>query len=148
MMTDDERIALLKTPEECDNLAINAAERGSAELALKARKRKIKLMAERDGARNEVEEAAWQGIHSIEEYRRSQGARTWRCNYTRRAIDRRGGDIITVVNDVVAKPGPSDGFHELIDAGLGEFLFEEVVLRYPEHLSAAAQARARERLGP
>ena len=81
--------------------------------------------------------AAWNGIYAIEEYRRSQGKKHWRANYTRRAINNRNGDIVATVDVTVCRAQPTDGFQEMIDAGLDEFLWERLVLRFPEHFSTS-----------
>jgi len=145
--TNQEYAEMAKTPAECDNLIVNAAKAGNTELALLARKRKIVLQAALHGALSQVEVEAWNGIYAIEEYRRSQGKQHWRATYTRRAIDNRNGNIVATVDDTVCRAAPSDGFQEMIDAGLEEFLWERLVLRYPEHFSARAAEQARARLG-
>lgn len=142
-----EYVALAKTPSDCDNLICNAAGVGNNELALLARKRKIVLQATLHGAKNPFEIEAWNGIYAIEEYRRSLGKQHWRANYTRRAIDNRNGDIVATVDETVSRASPTDGFQEMIDAGLEEFLWERLVLRFPEQFSAKAIEQARARLG-
>lgn len=144
--TNEEYADKAKTPADCDNLMANALKVGNNQLVLLARKRKIVLQAALHGATKQVEMDAWNGIYAIEEYRRSQGKRHWRANYTRRAIDNRSGDIVSTVDDTVSRAEPTDGFQEMIDAGLAEFLWERLVLRYPEHFSARAIEQARARL--
>lgn len=145
--TDQEYVDMAKSPVDCDNLITNALRVGNSQLALLARKRKIVLQAAQHGATNQVEVAAWNGIYAIEEYRRSQGNQHWRANYTRRAIDNRNGNIVATVDETVCRAQPTDGFQEMIDAGLDEFLWERLVLRFPEHFSARAAEQARARLG-
>jgi hypothetical protein len=111
-----------------------------------ARKKKIVLQAAQHGAMSQVEVEAWNGIYAIEEYRRAQGKQHWRANYTRRAIENRNGDIIATVDDTVSRADPTDGFQEMIEAGLEEFLWERLVLRFPEQFSARAIQQARARL--
>ena len=143
--TNQEYVDMAKSPADCDNLISNALRVGNSSLALLARKKKIVLQAAQHGATSQVEVAAWNGIYAIEEYRRSQGKKHWRANYTRRAINNRNGDIVATVDVTVCRAQPTDGFQEMIDAGLDEFLWERLVLRFPEHFSthAAEQARAR-----
>lgn len=145
--TNQEYAALATTPSDCDNLIANALRAGNNELALLVRKRKILLQAAQHGAKTQVEVEAWNGIYAIEEFRRSQGSGHWRANYTRRAIDKRNGDIISTVDETVCRPEPTDGFQEMIDAGLEEFLWERLVLRFPDQFSARAAGQARARLG-
>ncbi len=144
--SNEEYAEKAKTPAECDNLIANALKVGNTQLALLVRKKKIVLQAALHGATKQVEVEAWNGIYAIEEYRRSQGKQHWRANYTRRAIDNRSGDIVSTVDDTVSRAEPTEGFQEMIDAGLAEFLWERLVLRFPEHFSAKAIMQARARL--
>ena len=145
--SNQEYVDMAKTPTDCDNLIGNAERVGNSQLALLARKRKIVLQAAQHGATSQVEVEAWNGIYAIEEYRRSLGKQHWRANYTRRAIDNRNGDIVSTVDDTVCRAEPTDGFQEMIDAGLADFLWERLVLRFPEQFSARAIEQARSRLG-
>lgn len=145
--TNEDYVDMAKTPTDCDNMITNALRAGNSQLALLARKKKIELQAAQHGASSQVEVEAWNGIYAIEEYRRSQGKQHWRANYTRRAIDNRNGDIIATVDDTVSRAEPTDGFQEMIDAGLEEFLWERLVLRFPEQFSERAIEQARTRLG-
>jgi hypothetical protein len=144
--SNQEYLAMAKSPADCDSLIANASRAGNSQLVLLTRKKKIVLQAAMHGATTEVEMEAWNGIYAIEEYRRSQGKRHWRATYTRRAIDNRNGDIVSTVDDAVCRAAPTDGFQEIIDAGLAEFLWERLVLRYPEHFSERAIEQARARL--
>lgn len=144
--TNQEYVDMAKTPADCDNLIGNALGVGNSQLALLARKKKIVLQAAQHGASSQIEVEAWNGIYAIEEYRRSQGKQHWRANYTRRAINNRNGDIVATVDDTVSRADPTDGFQEMIDAGLEEFLWEQLVLRFPDQFSARAIEQARARL--
>lgn len=144
--TNQDYVDMAKTPAECDNLIGNALEVGNSQLAMLARKKKIVLQAAHHGTTSQVDVEAWNGIYAIEEYRRSQGKQHWRANYTRRAIDNRNGDIVATVDDTVCRAQPTDGFQEMVDAGLDEFLWERLVLRFPEKFSARAIEQARVRL--
>lgn len=144
--TDQEYVDMAKTPSDCDNLIENAQGVGNSQLALLARKKKIVLQAAHHGATSQVDIEAWNGIYAIEEYRRSQGKQHWRANYTRRAINNRNGDIVATVEHTVCRAQPTDGFQEMIDAGLDDFLWERLVLRFPEEFSARAVEQAKARL--
>lgn len=144
--TNQEYVETAKSPADCDSLIANASRAGNNELVLLTRRRKIVLQAATHGAAKQVEVEAWNGIYAIEEYRRSQGKKHWRATYTRRAIDNRNGDIVSTVDDAVCRAVPTDGFQEMIDAGLAEFLWERLVLRFPEQFSERAIEQARARL--
>jgi hypothetical protein len=145
--SNQEYVDMAQTPSDCDNLIANALGLGNTQLALMARKRKIALQGAQHGATSQVEVEAWNGIYAIEEYRRSQGKQHWRANYTRRAVNNRNGDIVGTVDDTVSRAAPTDGFQEMIDAGLEDFLWERLVLRFPDRFSARAIEQARARLG-
>lgn len=134
------------SPADCDRLIANASRAGNSQLVLMSRKKKIVLLAAMHGATKEVEVQVWSGIYAIEEYRRSKGKRHWRSNRTRTAIDTRNGDIVSTVDDAVSRTTETDGFQEMIDAGLEQFLWERLVLSFPECFSERAIEQARARL--
>ena len=54
----DERVARLKSPEDCEQFAKNVEERGKPKLAFQARRRALELRAEQRGAKTKVEQEA------------------------------------------------------------------------------------------
>ena len=79
----DERVARLKTPEECERFAKNAIERNRRDLADEARKRAVELRAMAYGAKSEAERECLEAIYAYEEVltsrngRRTHASRTW-----------------------------------------------------------------------
>jgi hypothetical protein len=141
----DERVAKLKTPEECAVFAKNVTERGRPDLALAARKRAVQIRAESFGATSEVERECIEAVYAYEEVlsakrgRRQPASRTWPM------IKEHG--VIEAVERVVKRKDDALGYTALVEMGLEEHAFEAVILRHPSAFSAEAVARAKERLG-
>lgn len=142
-MTD--RVAKLKTPEECAVFATNVAERGRSDLALAARKRAVQLRAERFGAKSEVERECIEAVFAYEEVLSAKAGRRQPASRTWPMIERYG--VIEAVERVVKRKADALGYTALVEMGLEELAFEAVVLRHPSAFSAEAVARSRERLG-
>lgn len=140
----NERIAKLKTPEECAVFAKNVTERGRTDLALAARKRAIQLRTESFGATSEVERECIEAVFAYEEVlsakrgRRQPASRTWPM------IKEHG--VIEAVERVVKRKDDALGYTALVEMGLEEHAFEAVILRHPSAFSAEAIARSKERL--
>ncbi len=56
----DERVARLKSPEDCEQFAKNVEERGKPELALQACRRALELRAEQRGANTKNREGIYE----------------------------------------------------------------------------------------
>lgn len=141
----DPRAAKLKTPKECEIFAKNARERGAPELADEARQRAVQLRAEAHGATTDVERECLEAVYAYEEVLSAQKGKKVRAGRTWPMIDEYG--VIPAVERIVMKRQESVGFTALAEMGLEDFAFEAVILRHPEHFTAAAVARSRERLG-
>ena len=141
----DDRVAKLKTPEECAIFAKNVTERGRPDLALDARKRAVQLRAEKFGAISDVERECIEAVFAYEEVlsakrgRRQPASRTWPM------IKEHG--VIEAVERVVKREDDALGYTALVEMGLEEHAFEAVILRHPSAFSAEAIARSKERLG-
>lgn len=141
----DERVARLKSVEDCAEFAKNATERGRPDLALAALKRSVQLRAESFGATNEVERECVEAVYAYEELlsthkgHRQPAVRTWQM------IKNHG--VIEAVERVVGRKTAASGYTALVNMGLEEHAFEAVILRHQSHFSAEAVARSKERLG-
>lgn len=141
----DDRVAKLKTPEECAVFAKNVIERGRPDLALAARRRAVQLRAESFGATSEVERECIEAVFAYEEVlsakrgHRQPASRTWPM------IKKYG--VIEAVERVVKRDTDPIGYTALVEMGLEELAFEAVILRHPSVFSAEAVARSKERLG-
>jgi hypothetical protein len=146
MMPDqDERIARLKTPKDCEQFAINVEARGKPELALAARRRGIELEASARNASTPVEHEALQAVLAYERAlskgagKKIKAARTWQM------IERRG--IIPAVEHIVSQRKDAKGYTVLVQMGMEDMAFEAVVLRHPEAFSEEAIEQSKTRLG-
>ena len=141
----DERVAKLKSPEECAVFAKNVTERGRPDLALAAKKRAVQLRAESFGATSDVERECIEAVYAYEEVlsakrgRRQPASRTWPM------IKEHG--VIEAVERVVKRKDDALGYTALVEMGLEEYAFEAVILRHPSAFTAEAVARSKERLG-
>jgi hypothetical protein len=140
----DPRVAKLKTPQECETLAKNARERGAPQLADQARQRAVQLRAQAHGAKTDVERECLEAVYAYEEVLSAQKGKKIRAGRTWPMIHEHG--VLPAVERIVMKRQESVGFTALAEMGLKDFAFEAVILRHPEHFSAEAVARSRERL--
>ena len=140
----DPRVAKLKTPQECETFARNAREHGAPLLADEARQRVVQLRAESHGAKTSVERECLEAVYAYEEVLSAKKGRKVRAGRTWPMIHERG--VLPAVEHIVLKRQESVGFTALAEMGLKDFAFEAVILRHPEHFSAEAVARSRERL--
>ncbi len=140
----DDRVAKLKTPEECAVFAKNVTERGRPDLAFVARKRAVQLRAESFGATSEVERECIEAVFAYEEVLSAKAGRRQPASRTWPMIERYG--VIEAVERVVKRKADALGYTALVEMGLQEHAFEAVILRHPSAFSAEAVARAKERL--
>ena len=143
-MTTDERILRLKTPESCEQFAINVEKRGKPELALEARRRGVQLLASMHGAKTEAERDAWEVLYAYERVLSTKRGRATRASRTRPMIARYG--IIETVERIVTRRTESTGYAALVEMGMEDMTAEAVVLRHPTAFSAKAIERSKERL--
>jgi hypothetical protein len=141
----DPRISRLKTPEDCEQVAKHADAKGERDLARQARRFAVELRAERHGAKSDIEREAVRCIYAFEEARaqetgvRRPASRTWQ------SVKRNG--ILATVEKKASDKSPTMAYDVLVRAGLEDFTFEAVVLKYPEAFSPAAVAQSRVRIG-
>lgn len=139
----DERVARLKTPQECEQFAINVEKR-LPELALAARRRAVELRAATHGAATDAEREALQAVYAYERVLSNKRGRTVRASRTWQMIKHHG--IIKAVERAVDRPDVTTGYTALVEMGMPDFAFEAVVCRHPGVFSAEALKRSQERL--
>lgn len=139
----DERVARLETPEECEQFAINVADR-LPELARSARRRAIELRAARYGAATVAEREAVAAVYAYERVQSAKRGKTVHASRTWQMIKRHG--IIHAVERAVDRPDVTSGYTALVEMGMADFAFEAVVCRHPQVFSAGTVRRSRERL--
>ncbi len=140
----DYRIAEIKTPEGCEQFAINVEERGMPDLARQARRRAVELRAAAHGATSDAEREALEAVYAYERAQTMVRGKTFHASRTWQMIERLG--IIDAVERAVKRDADSMGFEALVKMGMQDKAFEAVVLRYPGTFSAEAVRRSRERL--
>ena len=139
----DERVARLKTPEDCEQFAINIRLK-LPDLVQVARRRAVELRAASYGAESPAELAAVEAVYAYERVlsdakgKKSRASRTWQM------ITRHG--IIEAVERAVKRPVDPAGFTALAEIGMLDLAFESVVRRHPDVFSAEAVASSTERL--
>jgi hypothetical protein len=140
----DDRVAKLKTPEDCERFAKNARDHDRPDLADEARRRAVELRAAAHHAVSEAEKEALKAIYAYEEaLSRKNGKRT-RANRTWQMIKRHG--LIASVERAVNRPTETAGYRMLKEMGLQDLAFEAIVIRYPDLFSEEARVRCAERL--
>jgi hypothetical protein len=144
MSMNDDLIAKLKTPEDCEQFGINVEQRGKPELALAARQRAVELRAAAHNASTAAEREALEAVYAYERILFSKRGRKIRASRTWQMIDKRG--IIPAIEQVVTRSSESTGYAPLMQMGMQDKSFEAVVLRHPEVFSAEAVRRSKERL--
>ncbi|OGA43166.1 MAG: hypothetical protein A3G24_20695 [Betaproteobacteria bacterium RIFCSPLOWO2_12_FULL_62_13] len=140
----DERVARLKTPEDCEQFARNVLERNRLDLAGEARKRAVKLRAEAYGAKTQVERECLEAVYAYEEVLTAKNGRKTRASITWQIIRRHG--VLTAVEHAVNREAEFAHHTALLEMGLQDHAFEAVVVRHPEFFSAHTVQRSRKRV--
>ena len=144
MPDPDERIARLKTPEDCERFAFNVERLGKLDLALAARRRAVELRALAHNANSVAEREALEAVYAYERVLSQRDGKKKRANRTWQMIERYG--LIPTVERVVSRPKEAMGYTALVEMGMEDMAFEAVVLRHPEVFSQEAVERSRVRL--
>ncbi len=140
----DERVAKLKTPEECERFVKNVLARNRRDLADEARKKAIELRAAAYGASTEAERECLEAVYAYEEVLTSKNGRKTRASRTWQMIKRHG--ILGAVERAVNRKEETVGYTVLLEIGLQDYAFEAVVLRYPELFSIETIQRSSARI--
>lgn len=140
----DERIKKLKSPEDCERFAKNAAERDRPDLAQEARKRVVELRAESYGAQSQAEHECLEAVYAYEEVLTEKNGKKTKASRTWQMIKKHG--ILPAVERAVNRPQETAGYTALLEMGLEDYAFEAVVVKYPEFFSQEAVARSEERI--
>lgn len=139
----DERVARLKTPEECEQFAINVQGR-FPDLARAARRRAVELRAAAHGATSAVEKEALAAVYAYERVLSESKGRKIRASRTWQMIERHG--ILGAVERAVSRDYDPVGYTALVEMGMQDLAFEAVVVRHPDAFSPDAVARSAQRL--
>jgi hypothetical protein len=139
----DEVIAKFKTPESCEQFALNV-EATQPERALEARRRAVELRAEQHGATTVAEKESLEAIYAYERTLFKKHGRNVKASYTWRKVNKDG--VLAAVQDIVLKDAETSGFRALADEGMLDKSFEEVVLRHPKAFAPEAVRKSSARL--
>ena len=139
----DERVLRLKTPQDCEQFALNVADR-LPEFAVAARRRAITLHAEAHGAASAPEREALEAVYAYERALSAKNGRKTRASRTWPMIRKHG--ILRTIEKTVDRADDPLGYRLLEQLNLQDLAFEAIVLRHPEAFSEAAVERSRERL--
>lgn len=143
MDAQDERVARLTTPEECEQFALNVGPR-LPELAKAARRRGIELRAAAYGAASDAEREAIAAVYAYERVLSVRKGKTIRASRTWQMIKNHG--VIGAVERTVARPDDAAGFTALAEMGMLDLAFESVVVRHPQVFTPKAVERSAQRL--
>jgi hypothetical protein len=136
------RIADMTDPDGLRNMMANATRLG-VEPVRDAAFRRLAVV-QSDGDLGTVQNAVWQMVHAIEQIKREAAGKTIRLSLLRRDIQKVGE--AAAIGKIVAKPGPSDRFDELMARALPGYTAEAIVLTHPDAFDADTRAAATARL--
>ncbi len=151
----DDRVAKLKSPEECERFASNAERLGHSDLVVDARKRAVELRAkiceekakkraEKYGASSEAEKECLKAICAYEEVLTWRDGRRTRATCMWQMIGRHG--ILEIAERAVNQNSEATGYTELVEMGLQELSFEAVICRHPDLFSPEVVDRSQQRM--
>jgi hypothetical protein len=135
-------VEALSDPSELRKMMINARKKG-AQAVYGAAFSKL-CSVQPSAARGTLEHDVWQSIYALEEMLKLERGKTVLLGRTRQKISRDGEK--KTVADLALKAEASPGFHQLIELGHPELLFEAVVLRHPESFTDEVRQAASNRL--
>lgn len=133
----------LKTPEDCEQVALNVEAKQPA-FAVAARRKAIEIKASTHKATTEAEEHSFQAVYAYERVMTLERGRKTRATRQWQMVAKLG--IIVAMESIVKTPTGSAGYEALVKMGMQDMSFEAVVLRHPDVFSAEAVARARQSL--
>ena len=136
------RVSSMTDPDGLRNLMANAERLGVAPVREAAFQRLAFVQSE--GEAGSLQNAIWQMIHAVEQIKREAAGKTIRLSYLRRDIQKRGE--AGAIGKLVAKPGPSERFDELMARALPGYTAEAIVLAHPDEFDDDTRAAATARL--
>jgi len=112
----DEVIAKFKTPESCEQFALNV-EATQPERALEARRRAVELRAEQHGATTVAEKESLEAIYAYERTLFKKHGRNVKASYTWRKVNKDGSDgemrcVLTSRRPTASNPEAQPGTEE------------------------------------
>jgi hypothetical protein len=142
-MTDDDLISRLTSPEGCERFAKNV-EATKPDLALKARRKAVELLAASHKATSVVEKETLAAVYAYERVLSERKGRKTRASRTWQMIDRHG--VIGAIERAVDRPDDATGYTALAQMKMQDLAFESIVVRHPQSFSDKAVKRSQARL--
>jgi hypothetical protein len=139
----DKRVAILKTPEECERFVVNAVRLQRPDLAQEARRHAVQLRAQVYGSESDVEREALEAVYAYEAVLTRENGKKTRASRTWQLIRRHG--VLQAVERTINKDEETADYATLVEMGLERYAFEAVVMRYPDSFSAETVEHSRER---
>jgi hypothetical protein len=135
----------LQTPEECRIVMERALAQGKHDLYAAVFRRFCKLSgAAHDDPSDPLVRAAFEAIAAYEQTLKEKHGKKVPASRTRQKIERKG--VYQSLLEWSKLHGNRPGFRSLIEAGLPEFTFEAVVVRFADRFPADVVASCRETL--
>ena len=145
-MPDDKIMKLvghLKTPEDCEQVALNVEAKQPA-FAILARRKAIEIKASTHNATTEAEEHSLQAVYALERVMTLERGRKTRATRQWQMVTKLG--IIHAMESIVKNPTEKAGYEALVKMGMQDMSFEAVVLRHPDVFSVEAVAQSKQSL--
>jgi uncharacterized protein YecA (UPF0149 family) len=145
-MPDEKIIKLvghLKTPEDCEQVALNVEAKQPA-FAILARRKAIEIKASTHKATTEAEVHSLQAVYAHERVMTLERGRKTRATRKWQMITKLG--VIAAMESIVKTPTESAGYQALVKMGMQDMSFEAVVLRHPDVFSVEAVAQSKQSL--
>jgi uncharacterized protein YecA (UPF0149 family) len=133
----------LKTPEDCEQVALNVEAKQPA-FAIAARRKAIEIKASTHKATTEAEEHSFQAVYAYERVMTLERGRKTRATRQWQMVTKLG--IIPAMESIVKTPTASTGYEALVKMGMQDMSFEAVVLRHPDVFSVEAVAQSKQSL--
>jgi len=133
----------LKTPEDCEQVALNVEAKQPA-FAVAARRKAIEIKASTHKATTEAEEHSLQAVYAYERVMTLARGRKTRATRQWQMVTKLG--IINAMESIVKSPTDSTVVDALVKMGMQDMTFEAVVLRHPDVFSAEAVAKSQHSL--
>ena len=135
----------LKTPKQCRTVMEHALARGEKDLYAAAFRQFCKLSgADHDDPSDPLNRATFEAVAAYEQTLKEKHGKNQPASRTRQKLTKKGAHQSLV--DWSKLHGNRSGFHALIEAGLPEFTFEAVVVRFADQFTPDVVASCRETL--
>ena len=133
----------LKTPEDCEQVALNVEAKQPA-FAIAARRKAIEIKASTHNAMTDAEVQSLQAVYAYERVMTLERGRKTRATRQWQMVTKLG--IIGAVESIVKNPTSKAGYEALVKMSMQDMSFEAVVVRHPDVFSVEAVAQSKQSL--